>query len=98
MYIQRLSLSCAQTLVAHLVSTEEDMSLLITRFQEFLEMDDVRYYVMNSVPGNMYRVMTRNKKVSSCVYIASFSAYLFCIINYTNLVLYFLGSDSCISK
>lgn len=57
-----------RTLVAHLVSTEEDMSLLITRFQEFLEMDDVRYYVMNSVPGNMYRVMTRNKKALIPVY------------------------------
>ncbi len=40
----------------------------------------------------------KQKGECSCVYIASFSAYLFCIINYTNLFLYFLGSDSCISK
>ncbi len=40
----------------------------------------------------------KQKGECSCVYIASFSAYLFCIINYTNVFLYFLGSDSCISK
>uniref|UniRef100_A0A9J8DFS1 Nucleolar complex associated 4 homolog n=3 Tax=Cyprinus carpio TaxID=7962 RepID=A0A9J8DFS1_CYPCA len=53
-----------QTLVEHLLSEKEDMSLLISRFQEFLEMDDVRYYVMSSVRDNIYRVMGRNKKVS----------------------------------
>ncbi len=86
---KRLSLSCAQTLVEHLLSMKEDMSLLISRFQEFLEMDDVRYYVMSSVRDNIYRVMGRNKKVSVVVYIASFSAYLFCIINYTSLFFFF---------
>ncbi len=81
MYIQRLSLSCAQTLVAQLVSTEEDMSLLITRFQEFLEMDDVRYYVMNSVPGNMYRVMTRNKKVSVVVFTLPVFLHIYSVLS-----------------
>uniref|UniRef100_A0A672SJI5 tRNA pseudouridine synthase A, mitochondrial-like n=1 Tax=Sinocyclocheilus grahami TaxID=75366 RepID=A0A672SJI5_SINGR len=52
-----------RTLVEHLLSEKEDMSLLISRFQEFLEMDDVRYYVMSSVRDNIYRVMGRNKKV-----------------------------------
>uniref|UniRef100_A0A8B9HCW3 CCAAT-binding factor domain-containing protein n=1 Tax=Astyanax mexicanus TaxID=7994 RepID=A0A8B9HCW3_ASTMX len=32
-----------------LLSETEDMALLISRFQEFLEMDDVRYYVMSTV-------------------------------------------------
>ncbi|XP_058615140.1 nucleolar complex protein 4 homolog [Onychostoma macrolepis] len=57
-----------QTLVEHLLSTKEDMSLLISRFQEFLEMDDVRYYVMSSVRDNIYRVMSRNKKAVIPVY------------------------------
>uniref|UniRef100_A0A671QHL1 Nucleolar complex protein 4 homolog n=1 Tax=Sinocyclocheilus anshuiensis TaxID=1608454 RepID=A0A671QHL1_9TELE len=57
-----------RTLVEHLLSENEDMSLLISRFQEFLEMDDVRYYVMSSVRDNIYRVMGRNKKVSVVVF------------------------------
>uniref|UniRef100_A0A8C1ZYR1 Nucleolar complex associated 4 homolog n=1 Tax=Cyprinus carpio TaxID=7962 RepID=A0A8C1ZYR1_CYPCA len=57
-----------QTLVEHLLSEKEDMSLLISRFQEFLEMDDVRYYVMSSVRDNIYRVMGRNKKAVIPVY------------------------------
>ncbi|XP_026052225.1 nucleolar complex protein 4 homolog isoform X1 [Carassius auratus] len=57
-----------RTLVEHLLSTKEDMSLLISRFQEFLEMDDVRYYVMSSVRDNIYRVMGRNKKAVIPIY------------------------------
>ncbi|XP_016085099.1 nucleolar complex protein 4 homolog [Sinocyclocheilus grahami] len=57
-----------RTLVEHLLSEKEDMSLLISRFQEFLEMDDVRYYVMSSVRDNIYRVMGRNKKAVIPVY------------------------------
>ncbi|XP_016141683.1 nucleolar complex protein 4 homolog [Sinocyclocheilus grahami] len=62
------NLFLSQTLVEHLLSTKEDMSLLISRFQEFLEMDDVRYYVMSSVRDNIYRVMGRNKKAVIPVY------------------------------
>uniref|UniRef100_A0A671NUS4 Nucleolar complex associated 4 homolog n=1 Tax=Sinocyclocheilus anshuiensis TaxID=1608454 RepID=A0A671NUS4_9TELE len=40
----------------------------LLRFQEFLEMDDVRYYVMSSVRDNIYRVMGRNKKAVIPVY------------------------------
>lgn len=39
------------------------MSLLISRFQEFLEMDDVRYYVMSSVRENLATVMGRSRGV-----------------------------------
>uniref|UniRef100_A0A672SI06 tRNA pseudouridine synthase A, mitochondrial-like n=1 Tax=Sinocyclocheilus grahami TaxID=75366 RepID=A0A672SI06_SINGR len=81
-----------RTLVEHLLSEKEDMSLLISRFQEFLEMDDVRYYVMSSVRDNIYRVMGRNKKVSVVVFTLPvfqlfvlfflyIYAYLFCITN-----------------
>lgn len=46
-----------------LLSRTVDMSLLISRFQEFLEMDDVRYYVMSSVREIVTRVMDRRKGV-----------------------------------
>uniref|UniRef100_A0AAR2LQG9 CCAAT-binding factor domain-containing protein n=1 Tax=Pygocentrus nattereri TaxID=42514 RepID=A0AAR2LQG9_PYGNA len=46
-----------------LLSGTEDMALLISRFQEFLEMDDVRYYVMSSIRDTITRVMDRNKRV-----------------------------------
>ncbi|KAL6469818.1 hypothetical protein MHYP_G00209370 [Metynnis hypsauchen] len=45
-----------------LLSETEDMALLISRFQEFLEMDDVRYYVMSSIRDTVTRVMDRNKR------------------------------------
>ncbi|MCJ8741141.1 hypothetical protein PDJAM_G00067330 [Pangasius djambal] len=51
-----------------LLSEKEDMALLISRFQEFLEMDDVRYYVMNSARDNIHRVMDRNKRAEMPVY------------------------------
>ncbi|XP_029475320.1 nucleolar complex protein 4 homolog isoform X2 [Rhinatrema bivittatum] len=40
----------------------EDTSLLISRFQEFLDYDDVRYYVMTSVSDNIARVMQKSKE------------------------------------
>lgn len=55
-------------LVEHLLSEKENVSLLISRFQEFLEMDDVRYYVMSSVRDNITRVMERNKGAVIPVY------------------------------
>ncbi|RXN11530.1 nucleolar complex 4-like protein [Labeo rohita] len=57
-----------RNLVERLLSEKEDMSLLISRFQEFLEMDDVRYYVMSSVRDNIYKVMSRKKKAEIPVY------------------------------
>ena len=47
-----------------LLSQEEDMALLISRFQEYLDMEDVRYYVMSSVRENVGRVMDKTKGVS----------------------------------
>lgn len=54
---------CLQGVVWGLLSEKEDMALLISRFQEYLEMDDVRYYVMNATRDNIHRVMDRNKRV-----------------------------------
>lgn len=65
-------MSCEQALVEHLLSEKEDMSVLISRFQEFLEMDDVRYYVMSSVRDNITRVMERNKGVLKNVHVAKY--------------------------
>uniref|UniRef100_H2RYU0 Nucleolar complex associated 4 homolog n=1 Tax=Takifugu rubripes TaxID=31033 RepID=H2RYU0_TAKRU len=47
--------------VNKLLSKTVDSSLLISRFQEFLEMDDVRYYVMSSVRENLTKVMDRSR-------------------------------------
>ncbi|XP_060791505.1 nucleolar complex protein 4 homolog [Neoarius graeffei] len=51
-----------------LLSEKDDMALLISRFQEFLEMDDVRYYVMNLARDNMHKVMDRHKRAKVSVY------------------------------
>ncbi|XP_043921486.1 nucleolar complex protein 4 homolog [Protopterus annectens] len=48
-----------KSVVEHLLQIDEDSSLLIARFQEFLEYDDVRYYVMISV--NVYVSMIMQK-------------------------------------
>uniref|UniRef100_A0A4W4G5S0 CCAAT-binding factor domain-containing protein n=1 Tax=Electrophorus electricus TaxID=8005 RepID=A0A4W4G5S0_ELEEL len=52
-----------EAVVQGLLSEKEDMALLISRFQEFLEMDDVRYYVMSSFRNNINKVMSRNQQV-----------------------------------
>lgn len=52
-----------QVVVDRLLSKTMDTSLLISRFQEFLEMEDVRYYVMSSIRENVGTVMERNRGV-----------------------------------
>ncbi|XP_039627964.1 nucleolar complex protein 4 homolog [Polypterus senegalus] len=52
-----------KAVVDHLVSTEEDMSMLISRFQEYLAFEDVRYYVMTSLTSSVASVMQRKEKV-----------------------------------
>lgn len=52
-----------QAVVDRLLSKTMDTSLLISRFQEFLEMEDVRYYVMSSIRENVGTVMERNRGV-----------------------------------
>lgn len=44
----------------------EDASLLVSRFQEYLEYDDVRYFVMKAVTENIAQVMQKTKEVRSC--------------------------------
>ncbi|KAG5835243.1 hypothetical protein ANANG_G00270300 [Anguilla anguilla] len=57
-----------KAVVGQLLSEKEDMALLISRFQEFLEMEDVRYYVMSSVSDSVARVMEKAKGVALPVY------------------------------
>ncbi|XP_006640308.2 nucleolar complex protein 4 homolog [Lepisosteus oculatus] len=51
-----------KSVVERLLSKEEDMSLLISRFQEFLDFEDVRYYVMGFVTENVAKVMQKTKE------------------------------------
>ncbi|MEQ2269749.1 Nucleolar complex protein 4 [Xenotaenia resolanae] len=57
-----------QAVVHNLLSQSSDNSLLISRFQEFLEMEDVRYYVMSSIRENVATVMEKNKGAVLPVY------------------------------
>ncbi|KAM3874526.1 nucleolar complex protein 4 homolog [Diretmus argenteus] len=57
-----------QAVVDRLLCKTEDTSLLISRFQEFLEMEDVRYYVMSSIRENVGKVMDKNKGAVLPVY------------------------------
>ncbi|KAM9794192.1 nucleolar complex protein 4 homolog [Syngnathus typhle] len=50
-----------QSIVDRMLSQTMDKSLLISRFYEFLEKEDVRYYVMSSVRGNIGQVMDKSK-------------------------------------
>ncbi|MGH0169164.1 UNVERIFIED_CONTAM: hypothetical protein FKN15_056001 [Acipenser sinensis] len=51
-----------KSVVEHLLSLEKHMSLLISRFQEYLEFEDIRYYVMASVNENVAKVMQKTKE------------------------------------
>uniref|UniRef100_A0A4W5RMJ3 Nucleolar complex associated 4 homolog n=1 Tax=Hucho hucho TaxID=62062 RepID=A0A4W5RMJ3_9TELE len=57
-----------QAVVERLLSQEEDMAVLISRFQEYLDMEDVRYYVMSSVRENVGRVMDKTKGAVMPIY------------------------------
>ncbi|XP_063000488.1 nucleolar complex protein 4 homolog [Elgaria multicarinata webbii] len=54
--------------VEGLIPTGEDSSLLVSRFQEYLEHDDVRFFVMKSVAENVGSVMPKAKKAPFPVY------------------------------
>ncbi|XP_053196163.1 nucleolar complex protein 4 homolog [Scomber japonicus] len=54
--------------VVGLLSKTTDNSLLISRFQEFLEMEDIRYYVMSSIRENVGKVMDKYKGAVAPIY------------------------------
>ncbi|KAM9306344.1 nucleolar complex protein 4 homolog isoform 2-T2 [Pholidichthys leucotaenia] len=57
-----------KAVVDQLLSLSSENSLLISRFQEFLDIDDVRFYVMSSVRENVGHVMDQNKGTVLPVY------------------------------
>uniref|UniRef100_A0A8C7URF6 CCAAT-binding factor domain-containing protein n=1 Tax=Oncorhynchus mykiss TaxID=8022 RepID=A0A8C7URF6_ONCMY len=57
-----------QAVVEWLLSQEDDMALLVSRFQDYLDMEDVRHYVLSSVRENVSRVMDRNKGAVMPIY------------------------------
>uniref|UniRef100_A0A670IZP1 CCAAT-binding factor domain-containing protein n=1 Tax=Podarcis muralis TaxID=64176 RepID=A0A670IZP1_PODMU len=52
-----------KVVVDGLIPVEDNSSLLISRFQEYLERDDVRFFVMKSVAENVGSVMPKTKKL-----------------------------------
>uniref|UniRef100_A0A8C3XPN6 Nucleolar complex associated 4 homolog n=1 Tax=Chelydra serpentina TaxID=8475 RepID=A0A8C3XPN6_CHESE len=56
------------SVVENLIPCEEDASLLISRFQEYLEYDDIRYFVMKAVAENIGQVMQKTKEVPLPIY------------------------------
>lgn len=48
-----------------LIPLNEDASLLISRFQEYMEYDDIRYFVMKAVTESIGQVMQKTKEVKT---------------------------------
>lgn len=59
-----LSVHFFKLVVSGLLSVDKDSSPLITRFQEYLEHDDVRYFTMSLISENIGRVHQSTKEVS----------------------------------
>uniref|UniRef100_A0A8D0BX21 Nucleolar complex associated 4 homolog n=1 Tax=Salvator merianae TaxID=96440 RepID=A0A8D0BX21_SALMN len=57
-----------KVVVDALLPAEEDSALLISRFQEYLEHDDVRFFVMKLVAENVGSVMQRARKAPLPLY------------------------------
>lgn len=65
-----------QGVVDRLLSRTTENSMLISRFQEFLEMEDVRYYVMSSIRENVGKVLAKNKGVGEPFMFVTFGVTL----------------------
>ncbi|XP_013920831.1 PREDICTED: nucleolar complex protein 4 homolog [Thamnophis sirtalis] len=57
-----------QVVVEGLIQTDENSSLLISRFQEYMEQDDVRFFVMKAVAENLGKVMPKAKQALFPIY------------------------------
>ncbi|XP_015684027.1 nucleolar complex protein 4 homolog [Protobothrops mucrosquamatus] len=57
-----------QVVVEGLIQTDQNSSLLISRFQEYMEEDDVRFFVMKAVAENVGNVMTKAKQAPFQIY------------------------------
>ncbi|NP_001084692.1 nucleolar complex protein 4 homolog B [Xenopus laevis] len=67
--------------VDNLLQEEADCTLLITRFQEYLEYDDVRYYTMTVTTECVSRIQQKNKQVLPPV----FQTNVFCLLSSINM-------------
>ncbi|XP_007426166.3 nucleolar complex protein 4 homolog, partial [Python bivittatus] len=57
-----------QVVVEGLIQTDQDSSLLISHFQEYMEQDDVRFFVMKAVAENLGSVMQKAKRAPFPIY------------------------------
>ncbi|KAM3825890.1 nucleolar complex protein 4 homolog isoform 1-T1 [Vipera latastei] len=57
-----------QVVVEGLIQTDQNSSLLISRFQEYMEQDDVRFFVMKAVAENLGNVMPKAKQEPFQIY------------------------------
>lgn len=58
---------CPQAVVGGLLTPEDDHSLLISQFCEYLEYDDIRYHTMQMATSIMARVTSQQREVNSWV-------------------------------
>lgn len=56
--------ACTQSVVGGLLSQEEDHSLLLSQFREYLEHDDIRYHTMQAAADTVARVTDGHPEVS----------------------------------
>lgn len=87
-----------QAVVDNLLPTKTDNSLLISRFQEFLEMEDLRYFVMSAICMNVHKVMETNKGVRTARLLLFFALLLFFLFIHYLTLLFFLGCAACVSE
>lgn len=58
---------CPQAVVGGLLTPEDDHSLLISQFCEYLEYDDIRYHTMQVATSIMARATSQQPEVNSWV-------------------------------
>lgn len=81
-----------------LLSKASDSSLLISSFQEFLQMEDVRYYVMSSIRENVASVMERSRGVGEHIRFNLVTLHLQVASPEMSLVLLLAGCDAHVSE
>ncbi|KAK2498300.1 hypothetical protein MC885_012105 [Smutsia gigantea] len=59
-----ITLPCTQSVVEGMLSQEEDHSLLLSQFREYLEHDDIRYHTMQVATDVVVRVANRHPEES----------------------------------
>jgi hypothetical protein len=68
---RRLTTSLPQAVVGGLLSPEEDHSLLISQFCQYMEYDDIRYHTMQAATSTTARITKQQTEVSDRVPLSS---------------------------